>query len=736
MMKRFSRTFSVRPLLDLQRDAEHPGGWIVTGGDPQFSVQEPRFGSFAPGPYKIEAVGGLGLAALDEAYFYLDFGSGYSEDTKIPILFQKDADGKYSGYCWFKEAVRSIRFDPAAGARPRFALTAFRLQRLSDANWKERSVALPTPVEERGEGARRLRMVMNLTRLLPSSKGAGGAGRVCKAFLTYLPDLLDLRVLILPHHAELVDQHPRIDFRVVTSDDTAQFRPHFEWCDCYFDPLNALRPVYIPSSVPVLGCVLDLQHMWHPTFFSDEEVDMRLREYRYVVDRADLLVAISNFERQNLATFYDIQDSHLLYLSGFAADDSRLTRQDLDFVRTNHKGRPYLIYPAVPWVHKNHEALIQAIALLRRRGLDIPVMLTNTGSNNARLERLTDLTAQLGVVDLFDFRAFLDESTLLHYLVHSVGLVFPSLYEGFGIPLVDAMKLGVPCLAGSSASISEVCGDACAYFANERNPISMAADIEAFWNNQALRAELVEKGYARGERFSSHKMAQDLFAAASRLVEAHKAQTRDCKPSRKREVGGPRMARLAVLVVLETSPSEKDLETLRGYSDINRDLSRIFGTGAEVTFATDIAILDDELLRDLCAGASRTILFDGSKPGALDAVVKDFSARYDGATHQLVTGFSEASLYRPDLLELALMALDREPHANYAVLNPNSPNVVLSNAPSEIEGALEYDKRRKSGFAVRNAIIRRGGPLSGLKNGEAAFLSALATRGVALQCPG
>ena len=60
------------------------------------------------------------------------------------------------------------------------------------------------------------------------------------------------------------------------------------------------------------------------------------------------------------------------------------------------------------------------------------------------------------------------------------------------------MKLGIPVLTGTSSAITEIGGDACAYFKNERNAVAMADDIERFWHDDALRRDLVEKGYARG----------------------------------------------------------------------------------------------------------------------------------------------------------------------------------------------------------------------------------------------
>ena len=196
-----------------------------------------------------------------------------------------------------------------------------------------------------------------------------------------------------PYHADLAHRYPKAEFVVVTADDTAQMAQHLEWCDCYFDPLNALRPTYIPVHVPVLAFIHDLQHMHHPTFFSDTENAARLREYGYVFERADMLLGQFGIRAPQ---FRDLLRCRRGTRGAFERFHGRKSGRAsyLDKVRAEKPAdRPYLIYPAVPWVHKNHEILLQAIALLRQRGVDVPIMLTNVGGKKDRVQQLTALRA-------------------------------------------------------------------------------------------------------------------------------------------------------------------------------------------------------------------------------------------------------------------------------------------------------------------------------------------------------
>lgn len=726
---RFPRRFDIVPLIDLEATANAVGEWEVTGGDPQFDLAGFGVIPLPAGPYAIRSVGGAALDQLREASIYIDTGLGFSENARQRIRFFEEPDGGFTAYCRFAAPVMRIRFDPADGSRPVFSLLQLEFEPTSA---QEQAARL------RRESEGRIRLLMNLVRLLPETEGAGGAGRVCKAYLAHLPDFVTLRVAVPPYHADLAQRYPKAEFVVVTADDTAQMTQHLDWCDCYFDPLNALRPTYIPKHVPVLAFIHDLQHMRHPTFFSDTENAARLREYGYVFDRADLLLANSEFERRNFETFYDVDAVRAVHLSGFMAEDAAQTRADLERARAKSPvERRYLIYPAVPWIHKNHEILLQAIALLRRRGVDVPIMLTNVGGKKDRVEQLTTSARQLNILDLVRIESFLPESTLLHYFVFSAGLVFPSLYEGFGIPLVDAMKLGVPILTGTSSAITEIGGDACAYFQNERNALAVADDIERFWRDDALRAELVEKGYARADAFSSRKMAEQLTEAIKELVDRKKSGVEANVPARRRVKRPASIEQLAVLSLYLEPLGEEQIATLREVEDIDQYHASLFGAKARVTIGVDVSLLRDEWLRSLFTKAHRLIVLDSSKPRARELATLDFSRRYNDASYQLVTALPRsASAYRADIVDAILMALDLNPSATFAEIDLDAVNVTLDPPPTEIEGVLRYETRRRSGYAVVDAVIRRGGPLSDLYNGDIAYLSAFCTRGTRLRFPG
>jgi glycosyltransferase involved in cell wall biosynthesis len=736
MFRTYGCRSPVKAVNDLKLIDARQCTWETTGKDPQFALKNKKIFPLPPGHYKMIAIGGTGLWSLTEASIYIDTGLGFSENERLKLEFLPDERPHYFAYCVFEKPVLNIRFDPAGQSRIRFGLQSFEFRRIGEDEWQRRSSVIRARKSNSIDN-NQPKVLVNLVRLLPGTERAGGAGRMANALLAYLPEFVAVRAVVTPLHRELLDRYPDVDFVLATADDNEQLNPHLDWCDCYIDPLNALRPTYIPSGIPVLAWVLDLQHMHYPYFFSEAEFEARLREYGYVINRANLLIAISDYERLNFERFYGAHHVDVVHLSGFMAEDCGLTDENISRLRSEARGTtPYLIYPSIPWLHKNHETLVQAIAILRRKGLDVHVVMTNIDSGGRDGGRLASLSTSLGVADLVRLESFMPEQDLLRLFLNSTGLVFPSLYEGFGIPLVDALKLGVPILASRSSAIPEICGDTCAYFSKERNALAVANDLERFWSDAERRTQLIEAGYVRGANFSSRKMASDLFAAIKNLIKEKSESGASGGLPVLLNVRVPKARLLSVFVLYSASLKDNELDYLMTIRDIDQHHRNIFGSAASVTIGVEVSLLTNEKLRGLFASAERLICFSGAKPMGLEAAVQDFCRRYNDGDHYLITAYPKSdSVYRPETLHALLMAFALYPTAHFAIMEPTLKNIVVEPIPSDVEGVLNYDERRKFGYVVFDTVIRRAGPFRDIPNGCAEFLSAFSTRAVKMRFP-
>lgn len=231
-----------------------------------------------------------------------------------------------------------------------------------------------------------------------------------------------------------------------------------------------------PRSVPYVQTLLDVQHLDLPSLFSPAERAYRRRFYEGSAKDAAIVITISEFARQRMAVLLDLDPARV-----------RVAPLGVDFARftPNHGPRdPFVLYPARGWPHKNHANLIRAMELLRVDHPEMRLVLTGGG-----LDTLGD------VPNWVDRRGLISDDDLRELYRSASVLAFPSLYEGFGLPPLEAMASGCPVAASNTGSIPEVCGDAAVLF-NPREPESIAAGLaEALARVPELRARgLVQAG--------------------------------------------------------------------------------------------------------------------------------------------------------------------------------------------------------------------------------------------------
>jgi glycosyltransferase involved in cell wall biosynthesis len=175
-----------------------------------------------------------------------------------------------------------------------------------------------------------------------------------------------------------------------------------------------------------------------------------------------------------------------------------------------------MYYPAATWPHKNHKMFLGALKIMKYRyGFDGQLVLSGIAmqTNNDILKEIIRLGLQEDVVVL----GYLPQEDLpcLYNLARM--MVFPSLYEGFGIPLVEAMACGCPIACSNVTSIPEVVGDAALTF----DPYSveeMAEKVWRVWNDDVLRQEMNLKGLGRVKRFSWDNMARQTIAVYEKTL--------------------------------------------------------------------------------------------------------------------------------------------------------------------------------------------------------------------------
>jgi glycosyltransferase involved in cell wall biosynthesis len=225
--------------------------------------------------------------------------------------------------------------------------------------------------------------------------------------------------------------------------------------DAVHFPLGVMLPPL--DSPPASTTVLDVQHEVFPEFFSRAELAYRRQVYGWTVRKSRIVITISEHAREALVERLGLEPDRVraIYL---AVDHARFTPEagSVAGEACGAPGRrprePFLLYPANAWRHKNHPRLFEAFARVRGERPELRLVLTGAGH--------AGLTLPEGV----ESGGHVTADELVELYRSAAALVYPSLYEGFGMPCVEAMACGCPVAASRVASLPEVCGDAAVYF--------------------------------------------------------------------------------------------------------------------------------------------------------------------------------------------------------------------------------------------------------------------------------
>ena len=256
----------------------------------------------------------------------------------------------------------------------------------------------------------------------------------------------------------------------------------------------------------------DLQHWHHPEFFTVNEWAERDRLYHAAAVQARHLIAISEFTRQDLHRRWQIPLDKITTLWPgptlpwqaatrplFRAQQKRIL-QRLQLDQT-----PFFLFPAHPWPHKNHRFLLSSF---EQALPDLPddCILVMTGRplppDHEGAAEMAEAIARKRVRHL-GYRTPLEMTALFS---QALALVFPSLFEGFGLPLVDAFYAGCPVLSSDRAALPEVGGEA-ALYASPTDRTAWASGMARLAADPELRRACIAAGHARREQFTWRKTA-------------------------------------------------------------------------------------------------------------------------------------------------------------------------------------------------------------------------------------
>jgi glycosyltransferase involved in cell wall biosynthesis len=296
--------------------------------------------------------------------------------------------------------------------------------------------------------------------------------------------------------------------------------------DVLFCPMSAIS--YAEPGIPTLSLIYDLQHEYYPQFFSNEEIAVRQSFYNGICEQADYVVCISKFTQQTLIEKlnYPADKSEVIYISiqdRLKGNNEEKKNEILQKFALN--GKKYIYYPANYWPHKNHRILLVAMSILVNRYPELDLHLCLTGSLLQQDAAFNEVLLQMKLKYRVHHLGYVTDQEVSGLMAGACLMVFPSLFEGFGIPVAEAMSMGVPVICSNNTSLPEVGGDAVLYF-DPRKPDEIVDRTYKIMTDEVLRKNLISQGYEQIKKFDNEVMVNHYYETLQKVA---KLQTKNNK---------------------------------------------------------------------------------------------------------------------------------------------------------------------------------------------------------------
>jgi glycosyltransferase involved in cell wall biosynthesis len=221
------------------------------------------------------------------------------------------------------------------------------------------------------------------------------------------------------------------------------------------------------------------------------------------VSRSDIILTVSEFSKQEIIKYTGTKKTIHVVHNGIGVDPSIYDDSLGSLVDA-----PYILYVGNVKPHKNLSRALAAFEALPAQYADVKFVIVGKKENFITGDDAFIQRALLNPNVIFT--GYVDDARLVGYYKHAILLFFPSLYEGFGLPPLEAQACGCPCLVSNAASLPEVCGDSVIY-CDPYDVNDMSVQLERLLSNKALQDDLITKGFENIKRFSWEKSAQQIM---------------------------------------------------------------------------------------------------------------------------------------------------------------------------------------------------------------------------------
>jgi len=273
--------------------------------------------------------------------------------------------------------------------------------------------------------------------------------------------------------------------------------------DVFFSPTHYL-PIFSPRRSVI--SILDISYIRFPELFRKADLNQLTKWTKYSARKAKRVFTISSSSKDDIIKAYKTPEKKVIvtYPGIKTILSNKYKALSMDDLRKKYGiKQQYILFVGTLQPRKNITRLIEAFSRIKQ-----DIQLVVVGKKGWLFSEILEAPKKFKIEDRVKFLDFVPDEDLPFFYKNAICFVLPSLYEGFGLPILEAMKNGCPVIASNVSSLPEAGGDA-ALYVNPLDVDDIKKNLELIIHNSELRKGLIEKGYEQVRKFSWEKTAKE-----------------------------------------------------------------------------------------------------------------------------------------------------------------------------------------------------------------------------------
>jgi len=273
--------------------------------------------------------------------------------------------------------------------------------------------------------------------------------------------------------------------------------------DVFFSPTH-YGPIFV--SCPQVISILDISYKHFPELFKKKDLIKLNLWGTYSIRSSKKIIAISNSSKNDIIKEYRVPEAKVVAIKLGIKEPGKSKMSKKELFEKYSVGEPYLLFVGTLQPRKNIVRLIEAFSRLKASDMKLLII----GRRGWQYKEILEAPEKYGVAGQVKFLETVTDEELPTFYENAEAFVLPSLYEGFGLPILEAMKYGCPVLTSNVSSLPEAGENAAVYF-DPGNVSDIAEKIEKVLSDESLRAKMKKEGFEQVKKFSWEKSAKQVL---------------------------------------------------------------------------------------------------------------------------------------------------------------------------------------------------------------------------------